>query len=137
MSYTAPVIHYNFDSNLTNHGSGGSTYDATIVNGSLDFDTTNKVVGSASMEIKAGASRSNNTENNSLEISNMDKSAVNFTISVWFQTPTGNNNARLFHSFGMNTGQMLIWLSNTGTQITRWSGGYITANTAMYTNRFL
>jgi hypothetical protein len=34
----------------------------------------------------------------------------------------------------MNTGQMLIWLSNTGTQITRWSGGYITANTAMYTN---
>ena len=48
MSYAAPSIHYNFDSNLTNHGTGGNTYDATIVNGSLDYDTTNKQIGSAS-----------------------------------------------------------------------------------------
>ena len=139
-----PLIHYKFDGNVTNSGTGGSTYDSED-NGTITFDSTNKMNGVSAVVCPALTPVGVNVPRVTFNVG-----TNGFTMSFWGRhttdsTPSNGVNA-VFTSVkdGIAAGASTIsqstavWYSNA-TQIQSYSKGAFGNNWAipnMWDNNF-
>ena len=86
MSYANPFVLYTFDSNGTNSGSGGATYN--ITNGTTTISSSNKLKGSGALSVPL-----NTPAGAGVPIMTYNTGTTGITISFWIKfssTATGN-----------------------------------------------
>jgi len=129
MPYANPVVLYTFDSNGTNSGSGGTTYN--ITNGTTTISSTDKLKGAGSLSVPL-----NTPAGAGVPIMTYNTGTTGITISFWIKfSSTAGGNRFIYSSKALSEGGNTsytvmdsLWLNATNS-VLYYSKGSITTKT--------